>query len=162
MIMKRFILLTTMLVLAVVSMQAQVLIKHDGNEKMEFGVDKLVKMEFTTYDGDASNGDNILFVRQSGDTLIFDIDEIYAMEFAGDFTKIDAILESGEAAIVYDAVAHRAYAANVEASGTIYVFTGEGKPVKSAEGNSISVADLPEGIYIVSYNMELNAKIVKK
>lgn len=158
--MKRNILLAVIMLLAATSMQAQVLIKHgESKERIELGSDKLVKMVFDVYG--ENNGDNIHFVRQSGDTLTFDIDEIYAMGFAADFTEIEEVKEAGEAAIVYDAKTHTAYVVNAE-EGIIRIFTAEGKPVKSTEGTAISVADLPDGLYIVSYNMELNAKIVKK
>lgn len=162
MTMKRNILLAITLLLAATGMQAQVLFKHGENkEKIEFGTDKLVKMVFT-YNGE-NNGDDIYFIRQSGGTLTFDIDEIYAMGFAKDFTKIEEVKQTGEAAIVYNATTHTVYVVNSEDSnGVIHIFNAEGKPVKSIEGTSISVADLDEGLYIVSYNMELNAKIVKK
>ena len=160
--MKRNILLTMILLLAATGMQAQVLVKHgEKKERIELGNDKLVKMVFDVYNT-ANNGDNILFIRQSGDTQTFDIDEIYLLGFARDFTNIEEVKESGEASIVYDATAHTVYVINVENEGRIHIFTSEGKLAKSAEGTSISVADLPTGLYIVSYNMELNAKIIKK
>jgi hypothetical protein len=46
--------------------------------------------------------------------------------------------------------------------GTISIFTADGRRVKSAQGTSVSVADLAYGLYVVSYNEKLNAKIVKK
>ena len=159
MTMKRNILIAA-LCLAAMGTQAQVLIQHNG-EKISFDNNKLVKMVFDVYNT-ANNGDNILFIRQSGDTLTFDIDEIYLLGFAKDFTNIEEVKESGEASIVYDATAHTVYVINVENEGRIHIFTSEGKLAKSAEGTSISVADLPTGLYIVSYNMELNAKIIKK
>lgn len=159
--MKRNILLTMILLLAATAMQAQVLVKHGENkERIELGNDKLVKMVFDSYG--ENNGDNIHFIRQSGDTLTFDIDEIYLLGFAKDFTNIEEVKESGEPSIVYDATAHTVHVINVEDEGKIHIFTSEGKLVKSAEGTSISVADLHRGLYIVSYNMELNAKIIKK
>lgn len=158
--MKRNILLAVILLLAATGMQAQVLIKHgEKKERIELGSDKLVKMVFDVYG--ENNGDNIHLIRQSGDTLTFDIDDIYMMGFAADFTGIEEVEEAGEAAIVYDAKAHTVYVVNAE-EGIIRIFTAEGKLAKSAEGTSISVADLSDGLYIVSYNMELNAKIVKK
>ena len=99
--MKRNILIAALCLVAM-GMQAQVIIKHDG-EKVKFDTDELVKMVFTTYDYYDNNGDNIHFVRQSGDTLTFDIDEVYVMGFAEDFTRIDEVKQAGEPAIVYDA-----------------------------------------------------------
>lgn len=159
--MKRNMFFTVILLLAVTAMQAQVLVKHgETKERIELGNDKLVKMVFDSYG--ENNGDIIHFVRQSGDTLTFDIDEIYLMGFAKDFTDIEDVKESGEASIVYNATAHTVHVINVEDGGEIHIFTGEGKLVKSANGTSINVADLPGDLYIVSYNMELNAKILIK
>lgn len=157
--MKRNILIAALCLMAM-GMQAQVLIKH-GGEKVKFGDDKLVKMVFTTYDYYDNNGDNIHFVRQSGDTLTFDIDEVYVMGFAEDFTRIDEVKQAGEPAIVYDAKGYAVYVVNAEA-GTIGIFTADGRRVKSARDTSVSVADLADGLYVVSYNEKLNAKIVKK
>lgn len=157
--MKRNILIAALCLMAM-GMQAQVLIKH-GGEKVKFGDDKLVKMVFTTYDTNENNGDNIHFVRQSGDTLTFDIDEIYVMGFAEDFTRIDEVKQAGRAAIVYDAGGHTVYVVNA-GEGDISIFTADGRRVKSVRGTSVSVADLADGLYVVSYNEKLNAKIVKK
>lgn len=156
--MKRNILLAIMLLLAATGMQAQVMYKHSG-EKVDFKEDKLVKMVFDEYG--ENNGDDILFIRQSGDTLTFDIDDIRVMGFAADFSQIEMVKQSGEAAIVYDATTHTVYVVNAE-EGAIRVFTAEGKLVKSAKGTAISVANLADGLYIVSYDMKLNAKIIKK
>lgn len=156
--MKRNILLAIMLLLAATGMQAQVMYKHSG-EKVDFKEDKLVKMVFDEYGG--NNGDDILFIRQSGDTLTFDIDDIRVMGFAADFSQIEKVKQSGEAAIVYDATTHTVYVVNAE-EGAIRIFTAEGKLVKSAKGTTISVANLADGLYIVSYDMKLNAKIIKK
>ena len=157
--MKRNILIAALCLVAV-GMQAQVIIKHNG-EKVEFGTNELVKMVFNSYGNNDNNGDNIRFVRQAGDTLTFDIDEIYVMGFAEDFTRIDEVMQAGQAAIVYDAKVHTVYVVNAEMR-TISIFTADGRRVKSAQGTSVSVADLADGLYVVSYNEKLNAKIVKK
>lgn len=156
--MKRNILLAIMLLLAATGMQAQVMYKHSG-EKVDFKEDKLVTIVFDEYG--ENNGDDILFIRQSGDTLTFDIDDIRVMGFAADFSQIEKVKQSGEAAIAYDATTHTVYVVNAE-EGAIRVFTAEGKLVKSAKGTAISVANLADGLYIVSYDMKLNAKIIKK
>ena len=156
--MKRNILLAMMLLFAAAGMQAQVVYKHNG-EKVDFEGDKLVKMVFDHYG--KNNGDDILFIGESGDTLTFDIDEIRVMGFAKDFTDIEEVKQSGEAAILYDATTHTVHVVNVE-EGDIRIFTAEGKLAKSAKGTAISVANLADGLYIVSYDMKLNAKIIKK
>ena len=156
--MKRNILLAIMLLLAATGMQAQVMYKHSG-EKVDFKGDKLVTIVFDEYG--ENNGDDILFIRESGDTLTFDIDDIRVMGFAADFSQIEKVKQSGEAAIAYDATEHTVYVVNAE-EGDIRIFTAEGKLVKSAKGTAISVANLADGLYIVSYDMKLNAKIIKK
>ena len=160
--MKRNILLAIVLLFAATGMQAQVMYKHSG-EKVDFKEDKLVKMVFDEYG--ENNGDDILFISESGDTLTFDIDDIrvmgFAADFAADLSQIEKVKQNGEAAIVYDATEHTVYVVNAE-EGAIRVFTAEGKLVKSTKGTAISVANLADGLYIVSYDMKLNAKIIKK
>lgn len=154
--MKRNILIAAILLLAATATQAQVLVKQ-GKETIKFGDDKLEKIVFTG----ENYGDDIVFVRQSGKTLTFDIDELHSLGFADDYSNIETIKESGKATIVYDNKAQVVHIVNAK-EGNIHLFGSEGKLVKSAKGTSISVADLPKGLYIVSYNKELNAKIVKK
>lgn len=156
--MKRNILIAALCLVAV-GMQAQVLIQHNG-EKVNFTDNKLVKMVFDSYSRE-HNGEDILFIYESGDTATFDMAAVYVMGFAEDFTRIEEVEQAGEAAIVYDAKEHTVYVANAVA-GTITLFTADGRRVKSARGTSISVADLADGLYVVSYNEKLNAKIVKK
>lgn len=161
--MKRNILIAILCIVGATGLQAQVLVKHGENkETIEFGNDKLVKMEFNSYDRE-SNGDNILFIFQSGNTMTFDIDEIYALGFAADFTEIEAVTAAGETAILYDAATATVHIVNAEEKkGNINIFNAEGRLVKSGKGITLSVADLTEGLYIVSYNQKLNVKIVKK
>lgn len=156
--MKRNILIAALCLVAV-GMQAQVLIQHNG-EKVNFTDNKLVKMVFDSYSRE-HNGEDILFIYESGDTATFDMAAVYVMGFAEDFTRIEEVEQAGEAAIVYDAKEHTVYVANAVA-GTITLFTADGRRVKSARGTSISVADLADGLYVVSYKEKLNAKIVKK
>lgn len=156
--MKRNILIAALCLVAV-GMQAQVLIQHNG-EKVNFTDNKLVKMVFDSYSRE-HNGEDILFIYESGDTATFDMAAVYVMGFAEDFTRIEEVEQAGEAAIVYDAKKHTVYVANAVV-GTITLFTADGRRVKSARGTSISVADLADGLYVVSYKEKLNAKIVKK
>ena len=161
--MKRNILLTMLLMLAATTIQAQVLIKHgEEKERIEFGNDKLVKIIFNSYDYE-SNGDNIIFVRQSGETMTFDIDFIYLLGFAADFSEVDQQELNGETTILYDAHTATIHIANAkDEKGTIRLFNAEGRQVKSAKGTSLCLEELPGGLYVVSYNQVLNAKIIKK
>lgn len=161
--MKRNLKLTMLLMLAATTIQAQVLIKHgEEKERIEFGNDKLVKIIFNSYDYE-SNGDNIIFVRQSGETMTFDIDLIYLLGFAPDFSKVDQVVLNGETTILYDADKATVRITNAEDEmGTIRLFNAEGRQVKSAKGTLLCLAEQPSGLYIVSYNQKLNAKIIKK
>ena len=161
--MKRNILIAALCLVAATGLQAQVLVKHGENkERIELGDDKLIKMVFDVYG--ENNGENILFIRQSGDTITFDIDQIYSLGFAADFTEVDQTELDGEMAILNDAAAAGAtvHIVNAKEKGIIRLFNAEGRLVKSAEGHTLSVAELGAGLYIVSYNNVLNAKIVKK
>ena len=161
MTMKRNILIAALCLVAATALQAQVLVKHGENkERIEFGDDKLVKMVFDVYG--ENNGENILFIRQSGDTITFDIDQIYRLGFAADFTEVDQAELDGEMAILYDAAGATVHIVNAKEKGIIRLFNAEGRLVKSAEGHTLSVTELGAGLYIVSYNNVLNAKIVKK
>ena len=160
--MKRNILIAALCLIAATGMQAQVLIKHgESKEKITFGNDKLVKMVFDIYG--ENNGDNITFVRQSGETLIFDMDEVYRLGFAANYTEVEQAELDGEMAILYDAASATVHIANAkDEKGTILIFNAEGRLVKSSKGTTLSVTELGSGLYIVSYNNVLNAKIVKK
>ena len=160
--MKRNILIAALCLIAATGMQAQVLIKHgESKEKITFGNDKLVKMVFDIYG--ENNGDNITFVRQSGETLTFDMDEVYRLGFAANYTEVEQAELDGEMAILYDAASATVHIANAkDEKGVILIFNAEGRLVKSSKGTALSVAELGNGLYIVSYNNVLNAKIVKK
>ena len=161
MTMKRNILIAALCLVAATGLQAQVLVKHgEYKERIELGDDKLVKMVFDVYG--ENNGENILFIRQSGDTITFDIDQIYRLGFAADFTEVDQAELDGEMAILYDAAGATVHIVNAKEKGIIRLFNAEGRLVKSAEGHTLSVTELGAGLYIVSYNNVLNAKIVKK
>ena len=111
--MKRNILIAALCLVAATGMQAQVLVKHGKDkEKIEFGNDKLVKIVFDSYG--ENNGNDILFVRHSGDTLTFDINQVYRLGFAADFTEVEQTKLQGEMAILYDADAATIHIANAK------------------------------------------------
>lgn len=161
--MKRYIFVAILGLIAATGLQAQVLVKHgEVKETIDLNADKVVKITFDVYD-QASGGDIVTFVRQSGEVLTFDIDEIYALGFAPEFTEVEAVEASGKTAILYDVANATIHIVNAEdEEAAIYVFNAEGRLVKSGKGCVLSVADLVDGLYIVSYNKELNAKIMKK
>lgn len=157
--MKRNIFIAILCLMASAGLQAQVLMQHNG-EKINFGSDRLVKMVFDS--NGANNGDDILFVSQSGDTITFDVDAIYLLGFAADFNEIEQIEQAGHTTIVYDAATATVHIVNTEEEGIIRLFNAEGRLVKSVKGRTMTVVDLADGLYVVSYNQKLNAKIVKK
>lgn len=166
--MKRNILLAAMLLLAAAGMQAQVIVKHGaGKERIELGEDKLVKITFDRIfvlgNGEFDRDDNLYFHRESGEVLTFTMDEVRVMGFAADFTKVDEVEQAGKTVIAYDAAECMVHIVNAaEGGGDIIIYTADGKPVKRGQGITLSVDDLDAGLYIVNYNKELNAKIVKK
>ncbi|MBQ1177658.1 MAG: T9SS type A sorting domain-containing protein [Bacteroidaceae bacterium] len=166
--MKRNILFAAMLLLMGTVVQAQVIVKHgEDAQRIDFGQDKLVKMTFSGVrylnNGVMDTDGGVNFERQSGEVITFDIEEIRVMGFAADFTRIDELKQTGETAIAYDAAEQVVHIVNAEqGGGDIRIFTAEGKLAKQAKGTAISVADLDDGLYIVNYNHELNAKIIKK
>lgn len=157
--MKQRILMALFGLVAVVGVQAQVLIKHNG-EKVNFGNDKLVKITFDIYN--ENNGDNIYFVCESDSTLTFDIDAIHSLGFADDFSGVDEVLQSGKETILYDAANATVHIVNATAEGVINIYDAAGKRVKSGKGCTIALGELAPGMYVVSFNNKSNAKIVKK
>lgn len=135
------------------TVQAQVLVDSDKVVN-KFGTDKLVKMTF--------DGDSVTFETESGVVMNFDITQLHSVGFAEDYTGIEDARLNGEAKILYDAAASVVYVAGSKAQGVTAVYNSEGRLVKVAKANTVSVAELPAGLYIVSYNKKLNAKILKK
>ena len=94
----------------------------------------------------------------------FDFDD-FDEDYDDDFEDEEEIIEdikAGKEIIVYDEAASKVYVANAKQFTSFVLFNAEGKQLRSVEGNVISLAGLPAGLYIVSYNGVLNAKILKK
>lgn len=157
MTMKRNIFIAILCLMASAGLQAQVISNLDG-EKID--VEKLVKIVFDVYGN--NNGEDILLIFESGDTLTFDIDDIPSFSFAPDIDAIGQIEQAGHTAIVYDAATTTVHIVNAGEEGVIRLFNAEGRLVKSVKGRTMTVADLVDGLYVVSYNQKLNVKIVKK
>lgn len=157
--MKRNILIAALCLVAM-GMQAQVLIQHNG-EKVNFDDNKLVKMVFDSYSRE-HNGEDILFIYQSGDTATFAMNVVYVMGFAEDFTRVDEVKEQGQTVIAYDAATATVHIVNAREKGVIRLFSADGHLMKSAAGHTLALPELDAGLYVVSYNEKLNAKIVKK
>ena len=149
--MKKYLLLLVFLA-AGFSAQAQVLVRVNG-ENITFENDALVKI--------TSNYNDIIFTRASGSTDVFDIRSIKGLYFAQESTEI-ASLPVGETAIVYDRQNDVVYVVNGENDKNLNVYTAEGLLVKRVQGNKVSLKGVAPGLFIVNYNNEINAKILRK
>lgn len=149
--MKKYILLLLLLAVGLVA-EAQVLVRVNG-EHVTFENDKLVQI--------TSSYNRIYFKCESGNSMSFDIRELKSLNFAEEAADVDS-LPAGETTIVYDRQNDIAYVVNGEKNATLNVYTAEGVIVKRAKGNSVDMKGIVPGLYIVSYNNKINAKILRK
>ena len=156
--MKRNILTAVLCLVAAIALQAQVLITQSG-ERIDLSEKKMVKIKF---DFNGNYGGDIVFEFASGETQSFNIDDLSSMGFAADYTAVEQIQLKGAAAILYDAVTQSVHVANAHEQSVIRICNAEGRLVRKANAAQLSVANLDAGLYIVSYNNVLNAKILKK
>lgn len=150
--MKRHILLVILTWIGM-TIQAQVLIDSNGNS-IKFSDKKLTHILFDKND--------ITFVNEAGDSLTFNIDEIHSLGFADDYTAINELESVSKAVIAYDANAATVHIVGAKEEGEILLFNADGRLLLKVKGNKADLRKFPAGLYIVSYNKVLNAKIVKK
>ena len=152
--MKRNIFLAALLLLTSLAVQAQILEKKNG-EKVKFTDDKVVRI--------VPMGDSLRFETTNGLKHTFFFFDINSLVFAQDYTAINDIEATGQPAILYDAATATVKVVNAEAKkGTLCVYYADGRLAKRSRGNAVNVAELKSGLYVVSYNQKLNAKILKK
>lgn len=149
--MKKYIMLLVLLA-AGVTAQAQILVKVNG-EKVAFEDDKLVRI--------TANENDICFMTESKNRLYFDIRELDALYFAETPTSVEE-LPAGQTAIVYDEQNDVIYVVNGEENATLELYTAGAVLAKSEKGHTLSLKGLAPGLYIVSYNNRINAKILRK
>lgn len=154
--MKKYIILATLALIAVLQLPAQVLVKADG-DTVRFESSNPLRKITSQY-----SGSSITFTFDNGSKSTFNISELNKIEFAKDATTAIEDIKAGKETIVYDEAASKVYVANAKQFTSFVLFNAEGKQLRSVEGNVISLAGLPAGLYIVSYNGVLNAKILKK
>ena len=149
--MKKYIMLLVLLA-AGVTAQAQILVKVNG-EKVTFEDDKLVRI--------IANENDICFMTESENRMYFDIRELDALYFAETPSSVEALPE-GQTAIVYDEQNDVIYVVNGEENAKLELYTVGAVLVKSEKGNVMSLKGVAPGLYIVSYNNRINAKILRK
>lgn len=149
--MRKYILLLVFFVVGFTA-QAQVLVRVNG-EHVTFENDKLTQI--------TSSHNQINFVCKSGYRMSFDIRELKSLNFAEELTGFNS-LSAVETTIVYDRHNDIAYVVNGEKNATLNVYTAEGVIVKRAKGNNVDMKGIVPGLYIVSYNNKINAKILRK
>lgn len=139
------------LLAAGITAQAQILVKVNG-ETIDFNGDKL--RTITAYY-------NVISFDTENDRYSFDIRELDALYFAETPSSVDE-LPAGQTAIVYDEQNDVVYVVNGEDNATLELYTTGAVLAKSVKGNSLNLKGLAPGLYIVSYNNKINAKILRK
>ncbi len=148
--MKKYIMLLLLLA-AGITAQAQILVKVNG-DTIDFKSDKLHTI--TAYYNEIS------FDTENGG-YSFDIRELDALYFAETPTSVEE-LPAGQTAIVYDEQNDVVYVVNGEENAMLELYTAGAVLAKSVKGNSLNLKGLSPGLYIVSYNNKINAKILRK
>lgn len=140
-----------LLLAAGITAQAQILVKVNG-ETIGFNGDKLRTIT-ASY--------NVINFDTENDRYSFDIRELDALYFAETPSSVDE-LPAGQTAIVYDEQNDVVYVVNGEENATLELYTTGAVLAKSVKGNSLNLKGLAPGLYIVSYNNRINAKILRK
>jgi hypothetical protein len=140
-----------LLLTAGITAQAQILVKVNG-ETIGFNGDKLRTIT-ASY--------NVINFDTENDRYSFDIRELDALYFAETPSSVDE-LPAGQTAIVYDEQNDVVYVVNGEENATLELYTTGAVLAKSVKGNSLNLKGLAPGLYIVSYNNRINAKILRK
>ena len=141
-----------LLLVAGVAAQAQILVKVNG-EKVAFEDDKLVRI--------TANENEICFTTEGYNHTYFDIRDLDALYFAETPSSIEK-LSAGQVAVVYDEQNDVVYVVNGEENATLELYTVGAVLVKSEKGNTLNLKGIAPGLYIVSYNNRINAKILRK
>lgn len=139
------------LLAAGVTAQAQILVKVNG-ETVNFNEEKLRSI------GVYRN--QINFYTQNN-RYSFDIKDLDALYFAETPSSVEE-LPAGQTAVVYDKQSDVVYVVNGEENATLELYTAGAVLAKSGKGNSLDLKGLAPGMYIVSYNNRINAKILRK
>lgn len=148
--MKKYIMLLVLLA-AGVTAQAQILVKVNG-ETLNFNEDKL-KVITADY--------NTVTFSTENRNYSFDIRDLDALYFAETPSSVEALPE-GQTAIVYDEQNDVIYVVNGEENATLELYTAGAVLAKSEKGHTLNLKGLAPGLYIVSYNNRINAKILRK
>ena len=139
------------LLAAGITAQAQILVKVNG-ETLNFNEDKL-KVITADY--------NTVTFSTENRNYSFDIRDLDALYFAETPSSVEALPE-GQTAIVYDEQNDVIYVVNGEENATLELYTAGAVLAKSEKGHTLNLKGLAPGLYIVSYNNRINAKILRK
>lgn len=132
--------------------QSQILIKADG-DTLKLG-NNLKSIRPT------ANNTVVEFITDS-ESFTIDIRDIEKLSFADTYTGINHI-GNEKTTITYDAKEEKIIIINGDRNAETAIFNSKGMLVKKFRGNEASVKELAPGLYIVSYNRKINAKIQKK
>lgn len=153
--MKRNIFLIAFMLFTCAMANAQVLVEKDGTTKKHEGSEKIVKIIFDAND--------IIFLNAANDIINYNVDDIHSIGFADDYAMaVEDIELQGKTTISYDSDNATVHIINPPTAGEIKIYNLEGALMKKGQGNTLNIADLKKGIYIVNYNKVYNAKIIKK
>lgn len=148
--MKKYILLLSLFAIAMVA-QSQTLVLVDGDT-----------IDFKNKEFSITTDFNRVSFASNDTVLTFDIRELATLRFAAYYTSDIENIATDEATILYDEVNERVVVHNGDNNATLNIFDSKGTLVKSTQGCETDLQELQPGIYIVSYNNKLNAKIMKK
>lgn len=119
-------------------------------------------IDFTEFSNITFNGTTVNILLNDGTASSSDMSEIKRIEF-GDFTAIDGTV--AEKGVLVSYVSSDEIAINCKAGTTVTIYNVIGTQMLctrlDAQGGRISIAGLPQGIYIVKAD-DRTAKIVKR
>lgn len=152
--MKKLLFIISLLAIAGTATAQHMVVERDGQENKVFSLESLKQI---TFDGTTVNIEQTDGTMSS--TSMGDIERIYF----GDFSSISDINALSGNLVEY--ISHDEIAINSEAGSTITIYGLTGTQLLTrridTQGEAISIAGLPQGIYIVKAN-ERTTKIIKR
>lgn len=139
---------------------SQILVKSNGDT---IKIDPKNPLKRMTPNINFSEGANhITFTLQNGASGTYHIALLDKLLFA--YSEATAIgeIKANKQVIIYNAETDKVYVSNAKKESSLMIYNLEGKCIRSIKGCELSLIGLPAGLYIVSYNNTLNAKILKK
>ena len=152
--MKKFLFIISFISVAATATAQHLVVEKNGYENEILQLEELKQITFS--------GTTVNIEKNSGtksSTSMGNIDRIYF----GDMTSIAEIGQEGNDLIAYHSFDEIAINAEAGSTVTIYSLTGTQMIIRriQAQGETIGIASLPQGIYIVKAN-ERTTKIIKR